>query len=230
MKSGTRKEFVRREGRLEGEGTNEASTRCGQLEVLNGEWEVVVIRIVDEETVIDVLLEAFGFVASWDERAGFAGSVSVALFDASVLIKLVAVRLDFVDDHAPLTIDVDGAEGLDVGGCARAQVSLLFEFAQSVDRVGSVDGDVLVQSQDGFVVFVQFVDDFVTGIISILEAPGLGRVLAAFGNLWLVFGFIFGLVIVSLGRGISRRLVARRAAHSGQNAQTQENLYIVFKS
>lgn len=105
---------------LEGEGSNEASARCGQLKVLNGEREVVIVGIVDEETVVDIFLEAFGFVASRDEGAGFTGSASVALFDTGVLIELVAVRFDFVDNHAPLTIDVDGAKRLDIGGCARA--------------------------------------------------------------------------------------------------------------
>ena len=156
--------------------------------------------------MIDVLLKAFRFVASWDQWTSFASSVSIALFDASVLIKFVAVRLDLVDDHAPLTIDIDGAKWLDVSGGAWAQVSLLFEFAQSVDRVGRVDGDIFVQSQNGFVMFVEFVDDFVARIIGIFETPRLGRVLAAFGNLWLVFGLIFGLIIVSLG--VSRGFVA----------------------
>ena len=195
MKSGTRKEFVRREGRLEGEGTNEASARCGQLDVLNGEWEVVVIRIVDEETVIDVLLEAFGFVASGDQWAGLSGSISFTFFNASVLIVFDAVRFDFVDDDTPFAFGVDCTEWLNVRSGAGAEISFFLDFGQSVDRVGSFSHDILVQSHNGFVVFVEFVNNFIGRVLGILQTPVLGRVLGAGRDLGLVFGFVFWLVI-----------------------------------
>ena len=43
-----------------------AGTGGGQLEGLDGEGEVLVIGVVDEEPVVDVLLEALGLVAGRD--------------------------------------------------------------------------------------------------------------------------------------------------------------------
>lgn len=139
---------------LERESSDEAGARGGQLEVLDGEWEIVIIRIVDEETVVNVLLQTFGLVASGDERTSFTSSISIALFNSGVLIEFVAVRLDFVDDHTPLTIDIDGTKWLDVSSGAWAEVSLFDEFSQSVDRIGRVDSDIFVQSQNGLVMLI----------------------------------------------------------------------------
>ena len=146
---------------LERESSDEAGARGGQLEVLDGEWEIVIIRIVDEETVVNVLLQTFGLVASGDERTSFTSSISIALFNSGVLVEFVAVRLDFVDDHTPLTIDIDGTKWLDVSSGAWAEVSLFDEFSQSVDRIGRVDSDIFVQSQNGFVMFVQLIDNLI---------------------------------------------------------------------
>ena len=55
-------------GRL-GVGSVVAGAGGGKLEGLNGEGEVLVIGVVDEEPVVDRLLDALGQVALWDEGA-----------------------------------------------------------------------------------------------------------------------------------------------------------------
>jgi len=41
-----------------------------KLEAVDGEWEVLVIWIVDQEPVVDALLEALGLVALWNQWTG----------------------------------------------------------------------------------------------------------------------------------------------------------------
>ena len=144
---------------LEQESADEAGARGGQLEVLDGEWEVIVIWVIDEEAVVDALLQAFGLVASRHQRTGLSSGASLALFNAGVLVEFVAVRLDFVDDDAPLSIDVDSAQRLHVRGGAWTQVCLVSQGSERVNRVGRVDSDVLVEGQHGLVVGVEGVDD-----------------------------------------------------------------------
>ena len=46
-----------------------AGTGRWQLEGLDGKWEVLIIWIVDQESVVDVLLETLGLVAWWHKWA-----------------------------------------------------------------------------------------------------------------------------------------------------------------
>ena len=66
-------------------GTVEAGAGRGELEAVHGEWEVVVVRVVDEEAVVRVLLQALRVVALGDERARVAGVG--ALLDARRLAE-----------------------------------------------------------------------------------------------------------------------------------------------
>ena len=137
--------------------------------------------------MIDALLDAFRFVANWNQRASIVNSVGVALFNASVLVEFVVVRLDVVDNDSPLALDVDGAQRLDVGSGAWAQVGLLFQFLQKVHRVLGIGDNVLVEAQHGIVVLVESVDHIVGRVVGIFETPGLGGVLGAFRDFGLVF-------------------------------------------
>lgn len=50
---------------VEGGGAEEAGTAGGELEGLDGEGEVLVAGVEDEEAVVDELLEAPRLVAAW---------------------------------------------------------------------------------------------------------------------------------------------------------------------
>ena len=171
---------------FEVESADEASARSGQLEAFNGEGEVVVGRIEDESTLVDVLLDAFRLVAGGHQRTGGSDGVDVALLDADVLVKFVAVRLDLVDNDPPLALNVDSPQWLDVGRATGAQVGLFHQLLQTIDRVVRVGHHVLVQTQHGVVVLIEGVDHIIGRVVSILHTPGFGRVLGTFRNLRLV--------------------------------------------
>jgi len=149
-----------------------AGTGGWQLERLDGEWEVLVIRIVDQEPVVDVLLETLGLVAWRDERAGLSGCGT--LLNTGGLGESLVVSLHSVDDNPPFTVGVDGSLGLDVGGDGGTQISLFNDLLQSLHAVLSVDQNVLVDGLDTFVVVLESVLDLVGGIFSVLQTPSLG--------------------------------------------------------
>ena len=66
-------------------GAVEAGAGRRELEAVHGEGEVVVVRVVDEEAVVRVLLQALRVVALGDERARVTGVG--ALLDARRLAK-----------------------------------------------------------------------------------------------------------------------------------------------
>jgi len=161
-----------------------------ELEAVDGEWEVLIIWIVDQEPVVDVLLDALCLVAfghQWASRSGGG-----TLLDASGLGQGLVVGLDVVDDNPPLAVDVDGAQGLDVGSLGGAQVSLLHDVLQASHGVVGVGQNVLVHLLDSVVVVLDGLLDLVGGVLLVLKAPGLGVVLGALG--WTVMGLLVGVV------------------------------------
>lgn len=103
-----RKEKIKEDGkRLEFESSNETGARCGQFESFNGEWEIIIGGIVDEETVVNALLQAFRLVTGGHQWAGLSSSITFTFFNAGMLIVLDAIRFDFVDDDTPFAFGVD---------------------------------------------------------------------------------------------------------------------------
>jgi len=148
-----------------------AGTGGGKLEGLDGEWEVLIIGVVDEEAVVDGLLQTLGLVALWHQGAW--GSLSGALFDASRLGQGFIVSLDLVHNDPPFAVDVDGSLGLDVGGLRGAQVGLIIQLLQPVNRVDSVCHNILVQLLDRVVVVLDGLLDLVLGVLLIFDTPVL---------------------------------------------------------
>jgi len=167
-------------------GTVVASASGWELEAVDGEWEVVIIWIVDQEPVVDVLLETLGLVAFWNQWAG--GSGGGALLNAGSLGEGLVVGLDVVDDDPPLAVDVDGTKGLDVGSLGWAQVSLLDNVLQAGNGVVRVGQDVLVHLLDSVVVVFDGLLDLVGWVLNVLQAPWLRVVLRAlwWAILWLL--------------------------------------------
>jgi len=92
--------------------TNEASAARVKLEGFDGEWEVLIIWVVDEESVDNGLLEAFGLVTWRDEGAGIASCCAV--FNSGGLGKMIVIDLNIVDDNSPLVACIDGPEWSDI--------------------------------------------------------------------------------------------------------------------
>ena len=112
-----------------------------QLEALDGEREVVVVRIVDQEPVVHRLLDALGQVALWDKGAG--GSRSQTLFHPGSLAQLLVVGFHVVDDNPPVAFGVDGSKGPDVANLGGAQERLVLQDLEPVHRVLRVGKHVL---------------------------------------------------------------------------------------
>jgi len=168
-----------------------------QLERLDGEWEVLVIGVVDQEPVVDVLLETLGLVTRRDEGTGLSGGG--ALLNTGSLGQGLVVGLHAVDDDSPFPGGVDGSPGLDVGGDGGTEVGLLHNLLQSLHAVLGVGQDVLVDGLNSLVMVLESVLDLVGGIFRVLQAPSLGVSNAALG--WFV--------VVGLGVGVGLGLVVR---------------------
>ena len=166
-------------GRL-GVGSVVAGAGGGKLEGLNGEGEVLVIGVIDQEPVVDVLLETLGLITRGHQGAAVSGGG--ALLNPGGLTQGLVVGLDSVDDDPPLAVGVDGAQGLDVGGDGGAEVSLLDNLLQPVHAVLGVGEHVLVDGLDTLVVVLEGVLNLVGGVLGILETPGLGVIDGALGG------------------------------------------------
>jgi len=155
---------------------------CGrQLESLDGEGEVLVIGVVDEEPVVDALLEALGLVAGGHQGASLASRCT--LLDPRGLGECLVVGLHSVHDHPPLAVCVDRPEGHDVSSFGWTEVSLLHDLLQSVHAVLSVGQHILVDCLDALVVVLKGMLNLVGGVLGILETPGLGVVNGTDGGL-----------------------------------------------
>ena len=189
-----------------GVGSVQAGASRGQLEALDGEGEVLVIGIVDEESVVDGLLQTLGLVAFGHERARRSGAG--ALLDAGGLAEGFVVGLDAIDDDPPLAVDVDGSQGLDVFGFGGAQVSLLDDVLKTVDGVLGVGQDILVELLHGIVVILDGLLDLVGGVFGVLETISVGLVvdqLGALGRAVIVGGVMRGSIRVGVVRGAVMR-------------------------
>lgn len=168
--------------RLEREGFDRTGTGRWHFEFFNGKREIVVIRIVYQEAVENFFLYAFGIVAiryKWTGGSYF----DVALFDAGALGEFVAIRFQMIDDNAPFSFNIHRAQRLDVGSRARAQIGLLRELVQLLNGQCSVDDNVLVHGLHLLVMIIKCLLCFSEGVIGILEAPSLRRVLGAFRDI-----------------------------------------------
>ena len=169
-----------------------AGTGGWKLEGLDGEWEILIIRIVDQESVVDVLLETLCLVAWWHKWTGVSSSCT--FLDTSSLGQGLVVSLDSVDHDPPLAVCVDGPSGLDVGGDGGTEVGLLDDLLQSVNTVVGVGEDVLVDGLDSLVVVLESVLNLVGWVLWVFQTPGLG---VANGTLWwsVWLGGVFWLMV-----------------------------------
>lgn len=140
-----------------------------KLERFNGEWEVLIIRIIDKEPVIYVLLKAFGLIASRNKGACITSCC--AFFNAGSLRQSLVVRFDTIDNDPPFTSCIDGPEGHDIGRLRGAEVGLLHDLLQAVHAVLRVGQHVLVDGLDAVIVVLKSMLNFIRGIFRILQAP-----------------------------------------------------------
>lgn len=106
-------------------GAQETSAAGGKLECLDGEGEVLIIGVVDEEAVIDGLLQALGLVTH--RNFGAILSCGETILHAGALSESFVVKFNFIHNNAPLPFGVLSAERPDIGCFRGAQVSFFIE-------------------------------------------------------------------------------------------------------
>jgi hypothetical protein len=141
-----------------------------QLEALNSEGQVMIIRIVDQKSVVDGFLQALGFIALRNKRASVSSCGT--FFNTSGLGQSFIVGLNMVDHNSPFTGDIDGSQRLDVSSLRGAQICFLNDFFQPIDRVVSVGQNILVHLLHRIVVIFDSLLDFIGGVFGVFEAPG----------------------------------------------------------
>jgi len=186
----------------------------GKFERLDGEGEVLVVRVVDEEPVIDVLLKTLCLVAGGDERTGL--SSSGALLNSSSLGKSLVVCLDTIHYHPPLPISIDRPERHDVASDRGTQVSLLHQLLQSIHAILSVSQDILVYGLDTFIVILESVLYLIGWILRVLQAPRLG----------VVNGACWGFVVIMLGGMVGSRCMVRSRCMVGGRFMVRGRLMV----
>lgn len=107
-----------------------------------------------------------------------------------------------VNYNAPLAMDINGSQRLNVGSFRGTQVGFLDDFLQTVDGVIGVGQHVFIHLLDGIVVVFDGFLNFVSGIFGIFQAPRFG---VAFGTYWGMFGVFYWMV-----RGIRSWVMGRR--------------------
>ena len=176
-------------------------TGGGQLEGLDGEGEVLVVGVIDQEPVVDALLETLGLIAGGHQRASLPRGG--ALLNPGCLGEGLVVGLDSIHHHPPLAVSVDCPQRLDVGSDRGAEVGLLHNLLQSVHAVLSVGQHVLVYCLDSLVVVLEGVLYLIGGVLSVLQAPGLGVVNGACRGLIVGLRLVVrGGFMVGWGRGV----------------------------
>jgi len=102
----------------------------------------MIIRIIDQKSVVDRFLQALGFIALWDKRTGLSSSGT--FLNTGGLGQSFVMGFDVVDDEPPFSINVNGGNGLNISGFRWAQVGFFNNFLQSVDRVIGIGQNILV--------------------------------------------------------------------------------------
>merc|ERR1712183_1078502 len=110
---------------VKGVSTNETSTASMELEGFDGEWEVLIIWVIDEEAVYYGLLKASGFVTWGDDGTTF--SSCSAVFHSGGLCEVIIVHLDVVNNDSPLVAGVNSSEWSDVSCFRWAQIGFLLQ-------------------------------------------------------------------------------------------------------
>lgn len=146
-----------------------------QGEGLDGEWEVVVIGVVDKEPVVNGLLHTLCLVTFWHQRTRRAACC--AFLDPGGLGQGLVVSFYTVHDDTPLAGGVYCSQWHQVPGVTGAKISLLWQFNQSVHTVLCVGQHILVQSSHTGVVVLHRVRNLVCRVLIVLETPWLGCVL-----------------------------------------------------
>jgi len=156
-------------------GTKETGTAGWELEGLHSEGEVLIIRIVHEETVVDGLLQAFGLVALWYKWAGITRSQT--FLNTGGLGESFVVSFDIINDNSPFAFSVDSTKRLDIDGLRGTEISLFLKSIRPLHREFSVKiNHISVEAPDFLEMMIYSSFDFIGWVFCIFKTPSFGVV------------------------------------------------------
>jgi len=156
-------------------GTKETSAAGWELEGFHCEGEVLIIRIVYQESVVDVLLQAFGFITLRYKRTGITRSQT--FLNTGGLGESLVVSFNIIDDNSPFTLSVDGAKRLDVGSVRGTEVGLFLQGIRPLYRKFSVEVSyVSIEAPYFLEMMIYSSFNLIGWVFSIFKTPGFGVV------------------------------------------------------
>jgi len=154
-------------------GTKETGTAGWELESLYCEGEVLIIGIVYQESVIDVLLQACGFIALGYKGTGIARGQT--FLNTGGLGKSLIVSFNVVDDNSPFALSVDSTKWLDVDSLRGTEIGLFLQSIGPLYRECSIEINYIsVEAPDLFEMMIYSSFDFIGWVFCIFEAPCFG--------------------------------------------------------
>lgn len=81
------------------------STSRRKFEAIDGKWKILIIWVIDKESVVNGFLKTLGFITFWDERA--SRSRSCALLNPCSLSQGFVMSLDSVNNDSPFAMNID---------------------------------------------------------------------------------------------------------------------------
>jgi len=160
---------------VNGVGTKETGTAGWELEGLHSEGEVLIIRIMYQEAVVDVLLQTLGLVALRHKRASITRSQT--FFNTGGLGESFVVSFNIVDNDSPFTFSVDGTKRSDVGSLRGAEIGLFLQGCGPLNREFSVEvGNISIEAPDLLEVIVYCSLNLILWVFFIFDTPCFGVV------------------------------------------------------
>jgi len=154
-------------------GTKETGAAGWELECFHCEGEVLIIGIIHQESVVDVLLQAFGFIALRHKRASITRSQT--LLNTGGLGESLVVSFNVVDDNSPFTLSVDSTKRLDIGSLRGAEEGLFLQSIRPLYREFSVEVNYIsIEAPDFLEVSIYSSLNLIGWVFFIFKAPGFG--------------------------------------------------------
>ena len=180
---------------VDGVGTKETGAAGWELESFHCEGEVLIIGIIYQESVVDVLLQAFGLIALRYKRASITRSQT--FLNTGGLGESLVVSFNVVDDNSPFTLSVDSTKRLDVGSLRGTEVGLFLQGIGPLYRQFSVEVDYIsVKAPDLLEMLIYSSLNLIGWVFSIFKAPSFGVVDGTVRHSFVYrFGFVGRLVV-----------------------------------
>jgi len=155
--------------------TKETGAAGWKLESFHCEGEVLIIGIVYQESVVDVLLQACGFIALRYKRAGITRCQT--FLNTGGLGESLVVSFNVVDNDSPFAFGVDGTKRSDIGSLRGTEIGLFLQSVWPLNREFSVEVSYIsIEAPDLLEMMIYSSLNLISWVFFIFKAPGFGVV------------------------------------------------------